>query len=114
VEVAFPLAESLPLQADADGLMLWLRLTPKGGIDALEGVDRLPDGRAVLKARVKAPPEQGRANAALIDLMARFLRVPKKLIVIRSGETSRLKKIHVVGDAAQFQNMLAQLASNDG
>lgn len=50
MEAAFPLAESLPWQAEADGLMLWLRLTPKGGIDALEGVDRLSDGRAVLKA----------------------------------------------------------------
>ncbi|NBS35408.1 MAG: DUF167 domain-containing protein [Methylocystaceae bacterium] len=108
------MAESLPWQVEAEGLMLWLRLTPKGGIDALDGVDQLSDGRAVIKARVRAAPEDGRANAALIDLLARFLRVPKKLIVIRSGETSRLKKIFVAGDAAQFQNRLAELASDNG
>ncbi len=114
MEAAFPLAEVLPWQVEAEGLMLWLKLTPKGGLDALEGVELLSDGRAVIKARVKAAPEDGRANAALIDLMARFLRVPKKLIIIRSGETSRLKKIFVAGDGAQFQNRLAELASNHG
>lgn len=114
MEAAFPLAEVLPWHAEAEGLMLWLRLTPKGGTDALDGVELLSDGRAVIKARVRAAPEDGRANAALIELMARFLRVPKKLIVIRSGETSRLKKIFVAGDAAQFQNRLAELAANNG
>ena len=52
MEAAFPLAEVLPWQVEAEGLMLWLRLTPKGGLDALEGVELLSDGRAVIKARV--------------------------------------------------------------
>lgn len=108
------MAEGLPWQAEAEGLMLWLRLTPKAETDALDGIELLSDGRAVIKARVRAVPEDGRANAALIDLMARFLHIPKKFIVIRSGETSRLKKIFLAGDAAQFQNKLAELASYNG
>ncbi|MGA7426797.1 MAG: DUF167 family protein, partial [Rhodoplanes sp.] len=48
-----------------DGLIVTVRLTPRGGSDAIDGVETLADGRAVLKARVRAAPSDGAANAAL-------------------------------------------------
>ncbi len=99
-----------PWFPEAGGLALWLRLTPKGGRDALEGVETLADGRSVLKARVRAAPEDGRANAALIELIARSLRVPRSAVSIRSGETSRVKKIFIAGDPAPYLDALAKLA----
>ncbi|CAJ0862712.1 hypothetical protein AMST5_01515 [freshwater sediment metagenome] len=99
-----------PWTAEPDGVTLWLRLTPKGGRDAIDGVETLADGRAVLKARVRAAPEDGRANAALIELIAKALAAPKRAVTIRSGETSRLKKIFIAGDPAPIIDALARLA----
>ena len=49
----------------ADGLLVCVRLTPKGGRDAIDGIEQLADGRMVLKVRVRAAPSEGEANAAL-------------------------------------------------
>jgi hypothetical protein len=99
-----------PWTAEPDGVTLWLRLTPKGGRDAIDGVETLADGRAVLKARVRAAPEDGRANAALIELIAKALAAPKRAVTIRSGETSRLKKLFIAGDPTPIIDALARLA----
>ncbi len=100
--------------AEADGVTLWLRLTPKGGRDGVDGVETMADGKTVLKARVRAAPEDGKANAALIELIARALSVPKKAVTIRSGETSRVKKLFIAGDPATTIDALARLAPNNG
>jgi uncharacterized protein (TIGR00251 family) len=107
------MAES-PWTAESEGVTLWLRLTPKGGRDAIDGVETLADGRRVLKARVRAAPEGGRANAALVELIAKTLAVPKKAVTIRSGETSRVKKLFIAGDPAPYIDALARLAPNNG
>src|SRR6185436_17299880 len=64
-----------PWTIGAEGLMLSLRLTPKGGRDAIEGIDILADGRAVLRARVRAAASEGAANAALASLLSKALGV---------------------------------------
>jgi uncharacterized protein YggU (UPF0235/DUF167 family) len=53
-----------------DGLSLTVRLTPKGGRDAIDGIDERADGRCVLKIRVRAVASVGEANAALVKLVA--------------------------------------------
>lgn len=103
-----------PWSAEPDGVTLWLRLTPKGGRDAIDGVETLADGKSVLKARVRAAPEDGRANAALIELIAKTLGAPKKAVSIRSGETSRVKKLFIAGDPARHMAALARLAPQNG
>jgi uncharacterized protein YggU (UPF0235/DUF167 family) len=109
-----PSAEAAPWTAAADGLAIRIRLTPRGGRDAFDGVEALADGARVLKARVRAAPENGRANAALIDLVAGLLRAPKRAVTIRSGETGRIKQIFVAGPPAPYLDALARLAPMDG
>ena len=58
-----------PWSLTANGVTLTIRLTPKGGRDAIDGVEVMSDGRAVLKVRVRAAPSEGEANAALIRLI---------------------------------------------
>jgi hypothetical protein len=82
-----------------DGLLLSLRLTPRGGRDSLDGIEVLADGRQVLKARVRAAPSEGEANAALIALLARELGVPRSQLAIVAGAGARLKRVAVRGDA---------------
>ncbi|MGD9502903.1 MAG: DUF167 family protein, partial [Methyloceanibacter sp.] len=54
--------------------MLKVRLTPKSSRDAIEGLAEF-GGETVLKARVRAVPEAGRANAALEKLIADWLKL---------------------------------------
>lgn len=90
------------VEADRDGLRLRVRLTPRGGRDALEGVEVRADGQAVVKARVRAAPEKGAANAALEALVAKALGVPKTAVSVVAGETSRVKTVRVEGDPARL------------
>jgi uncharacterized protein (TIGR00251 family) len=70
-----------------------VRLTPKGGRNAIEGWIEGPDGKRYLKARVSAPPEDGKANEALVRLIAKALDVGKTRVHIVSGGASRMKII---------------------
>ncbi len=89
-----------PWQTTDDGLLLTVRLTPKGGRDRLEGMVEDADGRTAIKARVSAPPVDGAANVALIKLLAKELGVSKSRVRFVSGETARIKRLHVIGEAA--------------
>lgn len=75
-----------------------VRLTPRGGRDALDGWTNVSCDAKYLKARVRAVPEDGKANTALVALLAEVLGVPKSAVKIVSGTTSRLKKVEVTGD----------------
>jgi uncharacterized protein YggU (UPF0235/DUF167 family) len=86
-----------------------VRLTPKSSTDAIDGIARLADGSVVLKARVRAVPESGKANDALVRLIADTLRVAKSAITVKSGATSRTKTIAITGDAQAIAGRLEQL-----
>ena len=58
--------EGVPYRPAADGLTLFLRITPNAGVDRIEGTEHRDDGSAVLRLRVKAVPDRGKANAAAI------------------------------------------------
>ena len=77
-----------------------VRLTPKGGRDAIDGWASDPAGKPILKARVSAPPEDGKANAALINLIARALEIKKTDVKIVSGASSRTKLVEIAGDGS--------------
>ncbi len=80
------------------GLRIDVRLTPRSSSDQLEGLRTLSDGRCVLSVRVRAAPEDGKANEALLRLLARELGVSASACVLASGGKSRLKAVGVTGD----------------
>ena len=81
-----------------DHIRLTVRLTPNAGRDGIDGVEIGADGEEWLKARVTAVPEKGKANKALIELLAKSLRVPKSSISVISGDTSRKKILQIDGN----------------
>ncbi len=100
-----------PWAPAAGGVALHVRLTPKGGRDAIDGIEHLADGRAVLKARVKAPPSEGEANAALTRLIAKAVGVPPRDVAITAGATARVKRLTIAGDADAVVAKLEKLCT---
>lgn len=83
-----PDAEALRALVDADGALA-LRVTPGAKVEALE----IAGNR--LTAKVRAKPEDGKANAAVRDLLARALGVAPSRLALLRGATSREKQFRV-------------------
>jgi uncharacterized protein (TIGR00251 family) len=79
-----------------DSTILMLRVAPKSAQDAVVGWQG-----EVLKVKVRAVPENGRANEAVIAVLAKALEVPKTAIVIESGQASRNKRVRITGLSAE-------------
>jgi uncharacterized protein len=98
-----------PWAPSAEGLIVTVRLTPKAGRDSIDGVIRLADGRAVLKARVSAAPSEGEANTALAHLIAKTLRVAPRDVTLVGGASSRIKRILIKGDVRSVATALEKI-----
>lgn len=78
-----------------DLAILRVRLTPKSSTDSVDGTIEWGDAGHVLQVRVRAKPDKGEANAALIRLLAKYFDVPQSHISLEKGSTSRLKIIAI-------------------
>lgn len=88
----------LPLTRAGDGIRLDVRVTPRASADCVSGIAADADGRSILLVRVAAVPESGKANAALIRLLAKGFGLPKSAFSIARGAAARHKVVHVCGD----------------
>ena len=95
-----------PYIAVPDGVRLALRLTPRAARNGVDGIVSDAEGRPLLKLRLVAPPVEGVANEALIAFLAKTLALRKADITIRSGETSRVKILHLAGDSTTIVQKL--------
>jgi uncharacterized protein len=98
-----------PWLTSPTGVVLSCRLTPKGGRDAIDGVATLANGDRVLLARVRAAPEEGRANRALCELFALTLGVPASRVTVLAGAKGRIKRIAIAGDPQILDHRLRAL-----
>jgi uncharacterized protein YggU (UPF0235/DUF167 family) len=96
-----------------DGLDIRVRVTPRGGRDAIDGVETLSDGKAVLKVRVRAAPEDGAANEAVRRLLAKALKRPASAVSLETGATARLKTFLISGEGDRLAAALAALTGRD-
>ena len=92
------------------GLAVVVRLTPRGGRDAIEGIEQRADGQYVLKARVRAAAGEGEANAALIALLARTVAVPPRDVTLLAGATARIKRLTIAGHGPTLAAALEKIA----
>lgn len=83
-------------RAKGDGVAIAVRVTPKAGADRAEGVVDDADGpRLVVK--VRAAPDKGAANAAVVAVVAKLLGVPRSDVAVAAGHASRRKTLSVAG-----------------
>lgn len=78
-------------------MRLTVRVTPRGGRDAVDGWVADAEGRPYLKVRVSAAATDGEANAALTAFLAKTLKRPKSAVRIVSGGTARVKSLEIEG-----------------
>ena len=98
-----------PLIPARDGLKLAIRLTPRAKADRVLGVTATAEGKRVVKASVTAPPEDGCANEALLQLLARVLRLSRRDLAIVAGAAGRRKTVSVAGDPQDLSDRLGAL-----
>lgn len=97
-----------------DEIVVLVKLTPRARAARIEGVASEPGPQgpqSVLKLSVTAPPEGGKANAAMIELLAKSWHLPKNAFTIVGGATHRLKRVAVRGSAAQLRRLHEQLGA---
>ena len=100
-----------PWRIEANGLLVVIRLTPRGGCDAIDGIAQLADGRRVVKVRVRAAASEGEANAALMKLIARSFGVAVRDVSLIAGATARLKRVRVSGAGATLAATLEKICA---
>ncbi len=85
----------------AGGVHVFVRLTPRATRTEVCGIAEGVDG-AALQVRVRAVPEKGKANKALLEILAKWLGVAKSDVTLVSGGKSRLKRIHIAGSSDEL------------
>jgi uncharacterized protein len=108
------LTGAAPFQTVADGLRLAVKLVPGASRQRIEGLVPAQGGGSALKIAVGAPAVDGKANAALIGLLADALGVAKGTITVVAGATQRRKLLHIAGDPGGLARRLAALIGPSG
>ena len=99
----------MPWRVRAEGLEVRVRVTPRGGRDAVDGMESLSDGQPVLKVRVRAVPEDGAANEGVRRLLAKALKRPVSAVRLEAGATARVKTFLITGEAEALARDIADL-----
>ncbi len=94
---------------DGDDLLIAIRLTPRSAKEGVGGLWQDEKGAVWLQAQVRAVPEKGKANEALIRLLAKRFHFPARTILLESGDSSRLKRLRFVGQAKDAAAMVKGL-----
>jgi uncharacterized protein (TIGR00251 family) len=99
----------LPFKPAGDGGLLFLRVTPKAGRDEIGGLWQDADGKMSLQVKVRTQPEKGKANDAVIGLLAKSFGLPRSAFSLVTGETGRLKTIRIDAPPQRIEQTLRSL-----
>lgn len=108
-----PVTKLAPWRQSGDDVLLAVRAVPRGGRDAVDGIEIQSDGRAVLKIRVKAAPADGEANEALRRCLAKVLGLAPSKVALASGAAARQKTLKLSGDAGAIIAALEALTRTE-
>lgn len=101
-----------PWRPVAGGLELALKVIPGARRAGLAGLEPTATGGRALKLKVQAPPEDGRANAAVLAFLAEALALPRGAVTLVEGERDRRKRVRLAGDPGLLAARLAALVAS--
>ena len=97
-----------PFEITDKGIRVSIRLTPNAANDRIDGIVADAQGNGVLRIAVTAVPEHGRANKAMVRLLAKNWRVPKSSLSLLRGAKDRNKVLNIEGDTkGRYADLLA-------
>ncbi len=88
-----------------------MKVAPRAAGNRIDGIIGDGEGGVFLKVAVTAPPEGGKANAALIKLLSREWRLPKSSLAVTAGASERRKIVSIEGDAWELMNRFTAWAA---
>ena len=97
-----------------DGIELTVRATPRAAKAGFGGLVHDAAGAAWLSVRVTVPPDGGRANAAILALLAKALDAAPRDCRLLSGASGRWKRVRILGDPETLARRAAALAAPSG
>jgi uncharacterized protein len=95
-----------PWRCAKDGVLLAVRVSPRASRDGIDGLADTPQGPAV-QVRVRAVPDEGKANAAVEAVVAGWLGVPGRTVKVARGHKSRVKTLEIAGDPGTLERLVA-------
>jgi uncharacterized protein len=99
-----------PLRHTPKGTYLHIRATPKAGRDEIVGLVVSPTGATSLAVKVTAIPDKGKANQAVIEVLAKTMHISKSSFRLSSGETARDKVLEVIANLSIVEAFLKTLS----
>ncbi len=102
-----------PWRRTGTGLDLSVRVTPNAGVTRIDGIETRDDGTTVLRVRVTAVPDKGKANKAVVALVAATFDLSKSAVTLTSGETARFKRFHLEGSPDRLSAKAKKLFQSD-
>ena len=96
----------MPFFVVAGGVRVRLKVTPRARRPGIDGLFTDADGSVRLKVGVTAAAAEGRANAAVLALLADAWRVPRSALTIQAGAADRRKTVGIDGDARTVMTLL--------
>jgi uncharacterized protein len=91
-----------------------VRVTPRARATRIDGLQEDADGDVRLRVAVTEAADAGRANAAVLALLAQAWRLPKGALSITAGVTDRRKTISIAGDGKSLMNRLLRWSQTQG
>ena len=102
----------MPFKVTRDGLVIAIRLRPGASANRIDGGQAMADGGQRLCLRVTAVPEKGKANQAMIKLLAKAWHVPRGGLTVVAGAKQRNKSLLLQGGGAAELEKLENWAKN--
>jgi uncharacterized protein (TIGR00251 family) len=100
-----------------DGILLDVRATPKSAACRLAGIHTAADGTVSPAVKVTAVPDKGKANGAVIAVLAEAFDLPKSSLSIAAGKIGRQKTVHISGSpdglAAKIETALKPMTTEE-
>jgi uncharacterized protein (TIGR00251 family) len=95
-----------PFQITDKGIYINVKATPKASANKIGKVFTDSNNKNALRIYVTAVAENGKANEAIIELLAKFLKIAKSKISIQAGFTDRNKTLLIEGDIQELKKLL--------
>ncbi|MBY7649382.1 MAG: hypothetical protein C4617_02515 [Candidatus Liberibacter europaeus] len=83
-----------------------IHLIPNAKQSGIVSIENIQNGSINIKMKVTAPPQRGKANKEMIKILSAILSIRKSAVILRSGQSSNIKKIYIDKNQKELMELL--------